>query len=89
MNALMAAVMEPLALPWSGSAAHTMAPWALRHARCMVLAWGVLLPLGALVARFFKVLPGQDRPRCRCWVHGRAAARAGLPTPVCAVTTTT
>lgn len=29
----------------------------------MVVAWGVLAPLAVLVARFFKVLPGQDWPR--------------------------
>ncbi|MET3498317.1 cytochrome b561 domain-containing protein [Variovorax boronicumulans] len=29
----------------------------------MVLSWGVLLPLGALLARFCKVLPSQDWPR--------------------------
>jgi hypothetical protein len=42
----------------------------------MVLAWGVLLPLGALVARFFKVLPGQDWPRVldhKAWWHSHRA----------------
>jgi hypothetical protein len=29
----------------------------------MVLAWGVLAPLAVLIARFFKVMPGQDWPR--------------------------
>lgn len=33
------------------------------HARSMVLAWGVLAPLAVLIARFFKVMPGQDWPR--------------------------
>ena len=33
------------------------------HARAMVLAWGVLAPAAVLVARFYKVLPGQDWPR--------------------------
>jgi len=33
------------------------------HARSMVLAWGVLAPLAVLIARFYKVLPGQDWPR--------------------------
>lgn len=33
------------------------------HARAMVLGWGVLVPLGIIAARFFKVLPGQDWPR--------------------------
>lgn len=33
------------------------------HGRFMVFAWGVLVPLGIITARFFKVLPGQDWPR--------------------------
>ncbi len=33
------------------------------HGRLMVLAWGVLIPLGVVVARYFKVTPGQDWPR--------------------------
>lgn len=33
------------------------------HARVMVLGWGILAPLAVLMARYFKVLPGQDWPR--------------------------
>lgn len=33
------------------------------HARLMVVAWGILLPVGVVVARFFKIWPGQDWPR--------------------------
>jgi len=33
------------------------------HARLMVLAWGVLAPAAVLIARYFKVMPGQDWPR--------------------------
>lgn len=33
------------------------------HGRAMVLGWGVLAPLAVLIARFFKVMPGQDWPR--------------------------
>jgi hypothetical protein len=64
--------MDWLMASWSGSADHALAGWAVWHARLMVLAWGVLLPLGALVARFFKVLPGQDWPRVldhKAWWH--------------------
>ncbi len=32
------------------------------HARSMTLAWGVLAPLAILIARFFKVMPGQEFP---------------------------
>ena len=69
-------ILDWLCAPLSGSTEHHIAPWALWHARCMVLAWGVLLPLGALVARFFKVLPGQDWPRQldnKSWWHAHRA----------------
>lgn len=33
------------------------------HGRIMVVAWAFLIPVGVLLARFFKVLPGQDWPR--------------------------
>ena len=62
--------------PLSGSPDHSLAPWAVWHARAMVLAWGLLLPLGALLARFFKVLPGQAWPRVldhKAWWHGHRA----------------
>lgn len=68
--------MEWLSTPLSGSADHLIASWAFWHARCMVLAWGVLLPLGALTARFFKVLPAQDWPRRLdhpAWWHAHRA----------------
>lgn len=58
--------------PLSGAAQHHIAPWAYWHARCMVLAWGVLLPAGALAARYFKVLPRQRWPQeldNRAWWH--------------------
>jgi hypothetical protein len=52
-----------LMAPLSGAAAHHIEPWSYWHARCMVAAWGLLLPLGALAARYFKVLPGQRWPQ--------------------------
>lgn len=61
-----------LALPISGSTTHALEPWLYWHARLMVLAWGVLLPCGALVARYFKVLPGQLWPEAldnKWWWH--------------------
>lgn len=42
------------------------------HGRLMVLAWAVLLPLGVIIARFYKVTPGQDWPRRldnKLWWH--------------------
>lgn len=48
--------------PLSGVSSHYIAPWASWHARAMVLSWGLLIPAGALAARYFKVLPGQPWP---------------------------
>mgnify|MGYP000080997055 CR=1 FL=1 len=56
--------------PMSGAATHELPTWAVWHARLMVLAWAVLLPLGVLAARYFKVTPKQDWPRAvdnRAW----------------------
>ncbi len=39
-----------------------MDPFIL-HALIMLFAWLVLIPIGILSARFFKVLPGQDWPK--------------------------
>jgi hypothetical protein len=36
--------------------------WVAWHGRLMVIAWVILLPLGALVARYFKVTPRQRWP---------------------------
>lgn len=33
------------------------------HARLMLIGWGIMAPLAVLIARFFKVMPGQDWPR--------------------------
>ena len=52
-----------LALPLSGATQHHIEAWAYWHARFMVLGWGVLLPLGALAARYLKVTPRQDWPQ--------------------------
>ncbi len=68
MSGLWQWLMDPL----SGASQHSLPPWAYWHARCMVLAWGVLLPVGALVARYFKVTPRQDWPHVldhKAWWH--------------------
>jgi len=69
-------MLEWLSTPLSGAAAHAIEAAVYWHARLMVLAWGALLPLGALAARFFKVLPGQDWPRvldAKPWWHAHRA----------------
>ena len=58
--------------PLSGASSHTLDTAVIWHARFMVLAWAVLLPLGAIAARYFKVTPRQDWPRQvdnRAWWH--------------------
>jgi hypothetical protein len=52
-----------LLLPLSGAVHHHVPDWLAWHARMMVAAWALCLPVGALAARFFKVMPGQDWPR--------------------------
>ncbi|MEM7720402.1 MAG: cytochrome b561 domain-containing protein [Pseudomonadota bacterium] len=55
--------MDWLLAPIDPSRAHEVGFAVSWHARAMVLGWGVLAPLAVLIARFFKVLPGQDWPR--------------------------
>lgn len=46
------------------------------HGRLMVLGFGIFMPLGILVARFFKILPTQDYPnelRNTFWWYGHLA----------------
>jgi hypothetical protein len=75
-------MMDWLLLPLSGDAQHTIALWAYWHARAMVLGWGVLLPLGALAARYFKVTPGPRWPEQldnKAWWHAhRTLQWAGI-----------
>ena len=54
---------EWLLSPIDASRAHEVGFAISWHARSMVLGWGVLAPMAVLVARFFKVMPGQDWPR--------------------------
>jgi hypothetical protein len=65
-----------LGSPLSGAGEHHIADSVAWHARLMVLAWGVLLPAGALAARFFKVVWWQDWPRSldhKAWWHAHRA----------------
>lgn len=64
--------MEWLFIPIDPARPHLVDPAIAWHARLMVLAWGILCPLGVLVARFFKVMPRQDWPAQRdnrFWWH--------------------
>ena len=69
-------MIDWLHTPLSGSSEHSIAPWAYWHARAMVLGWGILLPLGALLARFYKVTRSQNWPTeldNKTWWHGHLA----------------
>ena len=58
--------------PMSGATAHWISPAMSWHGRIMVLAWGLLVPMAVLMARYFKVMPGQNWPIVRdnrCWWH--------------------
>jgi len=49
--------------PIDPSREHDIAGLSSWHARFMIAAWVILIPLGVLLARFFKIWPGQDWPR--------------------------
>lgn len=52
-----------LQLDWKTSARFAWNAKIIFHVSLMLLAWGLLVPLGIVIARYFKVLPGQDFPR--------------------------
>lgn len=66
--------------PLSGSATHALPAPLAWHGRLMLLGWVVLIPVGALWARFWKVAPGQDWPReldHKRWWHAHRLLQAG------------
>lgn len=48
--------------PIDSERAHDLGLVISSHGRVMTLAWGILAPLAVLVARYLKVIPGQDYP---------------------------
>lgn len=69
----MSSVLNWLTMPLSGATLHALEPGIYWHARLMVMAWGFLLPMGALMARYFKVMPSQNWPALldnKWWWHG-------------------
>jgi hypothetical protein len=55
-------LVDILSQPFSGAATHHIAPGVAWHGRLMVIAWLFIMPLIVLIARFYKVTPGQDWP---------------------------
>lgn len=53
---------EWLVSPIDPSGLHDVSSAISWHARAMVLGWGIVAPLSVLVARFFKIMPGQNWP---------------------------
>lgn len=77
--------MDWLLAPLDPSRAHEVGFAVSWHARTMVAGWGVLAPAAVLIARYFKVLPGQDWPReldSQTWwkVHWMGQAAVALLT---------
>ncbi len=63
---------EWLISPIDAARAHDVGFEISWHARTMVVAWGILAPLAVLIARFFKILPGQKWPQeldSQAWWH--------------------
>lgn len=56
-------MIDWLLAPIDPSRAHDISTLIAWHSRAMVLAWGFMVPIGVLAARFYKILPGQDWPR--------------------------
>ena len=52
-----------LMAPVDASRVHEVGALLSWHGRLMVIAWGVLVPLGILIARFFKIAPWQSWPK--------------------------
>ncbi len=54
---------EWLLSPMDAARVHDVG-WHLSwHARIMVVAWGILVPMGILIARYFKIMPSQGWPQ--------------------------
>lgn len=65
-----------LLCPMGGAPATELDMFTAWHGRLMVLAWGIAAPLAILVARFYKVMPGQRWPAeldDKTWWHGHRA----------------
>lgn len=78
--------LDWMLMPLSGSAEHVISTGISWHARCMVLSWGVLMPVGALVARYFKVSAHQKWPHeldSKGWWHSHRVLQS---LGICAMT---
>lgn len=59
---VVADILQRLMAPIDASRAHQVGAFVSYHGRIMVFAWGVIVPLAIVTARFFKILPWQKWP---------------------------
>ncbi len=76
-------MIDWLLAPIDPSRTHDLGMLVSWHARLMVLAWAVCVPLGVMAARYIKIAPGQDWPRVldtRLWwnIHRGFQYTAGV-----------
>ncbi len=70
-------MIDWLLLPLSGAAAPAISDAHAWHARLMVLGWGLVVPCGVLIARYWKVTPQQNWPHTldsKVWWRSHLAA---------------
>lgn len=80
MTDLISSLVDWLFAPMNAMRGHDVSGWLSWHGRLMALAWGGLAPLAVFVARFLKILPGQNWPSrvdnptwWRIHLHGQSA----------------
>lgn len=56
-------MLDWLTAPIDPSRSHEISVIVAWHGRLMVIAWGIMLPLGVFVARYFKIWPRQNWPQ--------------------------
>ena len=72
-------VVEWLFSNWDSRREHKIDFGSQWHARAMFIAWGVLLPCGILIARFYKITPKQNFPHelnNKFWWHSHLFLQA-------------
>ncbi len=84
-------MLDWLLAPLDPSRVHDVGFHLSWHARMMVVAWGFLVPIGVLSARYFKILPNQKWPEevdNRTWwnIHRSCQYTAAALTVVAIVT---
>lgn len=79
-------MLEWLLDPVEPSRMHAVSIAVAWHGRLMVLAWGFLLPIGILIARFWKVTPQQKWPLetdSKIWWHTHLVLQIGGAIAAC------